>query len=70
MFCRPHSCLSPDLFDFLSALESGNVIKEHRQWEREGEKLKLSSCTLCCIIYFLCENLAKTLAIIIPPFIL
>lgn len=40
MFCGPQPYLCPDLFDFVSALESGDAIQEREWWEKEGEELK------------------------------
>lgn len=36
VFCRPHFHFSPDLFDFLSALESGSGIQGQKAMGERG----------------------------------
>lgn len=63
VFCRPHSHLSPDLFDFLSALESGSGFQEQRIVRGRGRGTKMGWVPSTSITYILCENLSMTLQV-------
>ena len=63
VFCRPHSHLSPDLFDFLSALESGSGFQKQMIVGGRGRGTKICWVPSTSITYFVCENLSVTLQV-------